>query len=171
MWVVAAVRKIINERLSHKIVILSPLHLHVESYVIQQGKQRSWLLGPLRCFLCEGCHRNVLIGCGWEADSSWGHLSPGATGTPVQICSSVHLTQTSPFPLSFCRGGDNLHPHTYQESAEVSNASLPRCLPQTLSSLGLKGKSEEFDDPGSCETPFACWTPTPGSATGMEQQL
>lgn len=108
----AAVKKIINERLSYKTAILSLLHLHVESYVAQQGKQRSWLLGALRGFLCGGCHRNGILGCGCEADSCWGHLSPGATGTSVQLCSDAHLTQASPFLISACHRGDKLHPQT-----------------------------------------------------------
>lgn len=107
-----AVKKIINERLSYKTVVLSLLHLHVESYIVHQGKQRSWLLGALRGFLCGGCHRNVVRGCSWEADSSWGHLSAGAIGTSVQLCSNAHLTQASPFLISACHRGDNLYPQT-----------------------------------------------------------
>lgn len=65
----AAIKKIINERLGDKTVILSLLHLHVESYIVQQGKQRSWLLGALRGFLCGGCHRNGVLSCVWEANN------------------------------------------------------------------------------------------------------
>lgn len=95
-----AIKKIINERLSYKTVILLLLHLHVKSYFVQQGRQKSWLLGELRGFLCVGCNRNGVLRHSWEADSSRGHLPPGATGTSVQFCGNVHLTQASPFLFS-----------------------------------------------------------------------
>lgn len=127
----AVIKKIINERLSDKTVILSLLHLHVESYIVQQGKQRSWLLGALRGFLCGGCHRNGVLSCVWEANNCWGHLSPSATGTSVQLCSNALLTQASPFLISTCHREDNLHPQTptsrlLSSETPTSPASSPR---------------------------------------------
>ena len=90
-----AIKKLINESLSYKTVILSLLHRHV----VQQGKQRSWLLGALRDFLCAAFHRNWILACGWQADSCRGHRSPGETETSVQLCSmqvlssSLHATE------------------------------------------------------------------------------
>lgn len=150
------VKKVINERLSYKNTTMSLLHLIMWRATLYSRESRELLRAPTT-FLCGGCHRNGVPGCGCSSKllgifPSW---CSRVLRTTLQQC--AFNPDKSFSHLRLPQRGHPAFPDTYQQIAGPSNADL------ALSPLRLKESQKVVMILGLEELLLliACWSSTP----------